>query len=102
MKKLKFPFNCITLNLNEYQIKTEDNTISNLKVLFENNKYATEKEDKNTFNKNLKIKLFNFLHDLFVDQVFLGNEFIYVTDLAIHWSATNQKFFIISNIFFYQ
>lgn len=99
MKK-KFPFNCITLNLNDSQIKTKGNNILNLKLLFENYKYANEEEDQVSISKNLKIKLFGFLHDLFIDQVFLGNEFNYVTDLYILWSEIDQKFFIMSNLFF--
>ncbi len=100
MKKLKFPYNCIELFVNDNQIKTEIYNKKNLRLLFDNFKFSSLEEDPKIIYKNIKIKLFNFLHNLFIDQVFLGNKFMYLSDLDIHWSILDEKFFIISNTIF--
>jgi hypothetical protein len=94
MKKLKFPLNCIELFINDSDLKSICQENLTLTELFDKNVSINTEEYKTNFSKNIKIKLFNFLHDLFIDQIFLGNELFFLIDEQIHWNAKDEKFFI--------
>jgi len=94
LKKLKFPLNCIELFINNSDLKSKCHENLSLTELFDKNLSINTDEYKTTFTKKIKIKLFNFLHDLFIDQIFLGNELFFLIDEQIHWNTKDEKFFI--------
>jgi hypothetical protein len=90
-----FPLKNINIYLNENDILTNINLKSlhnifiDLKIkIFEKNKH----ENIVIKNKeNFKIKLFNFLYEITIDQIFSGNDFIYITDYDIYWDMQKEK-----------
>jgi len=95
MEKSKFPYNCIEIKLNENDYKNKKENFLLLKAMTEITSKNTDECSKiNIEIKEYKKKLFYFLHDLFLDHIFLGNDLNYVTDLDIIWDIKSRKFYL--------
>ena len=104
MKNKLFPYNCINLVLRNNELDENIGkyiNFSNLKQLL----IKGETENSEEFNlklKKIKIELFYFLHDLFLDQIFLGNEIIFITENDILWNSENEKFYLNCKFIFFK
>ncbi len=95
MKKLKFPLNCIELYMTDYRIEAGVENVIRLREYIDKIKIKSTLDNHTNTNKNIKIKLFYFLHDLFMDQIFLGSNLFWITDTDIYWNEEKQKFFLL-------
>ena len=90
-----FPLKNINIYLSENDMLINTN-LKSLHNIFIDLKIKTfEKNNQENIiiknKENFKIKLFNFLYDITIDQIFSGNDFIYITDYDIHWDAIKEK-----------
>ncbi len=102
MKNLIFPYNCIEILLNDDKNQVKKDHLIPINDLFEKNLDGNILEESlNKLNtKELRKKLFYFLHDLFLDHIFLGNDLVYLTEFDIFWDSLKQKFFLKCIIFY--
>ena len=88
-----FPLKNLNLYLKENEVEDNCDLVS-LHNIFINMKIFDKNKSEETI-KNLekfKVKLFNFLYDIAMDQILLGNEFIYLTDYDIYWDKRKERF----------
>lgn len=96
MKNKKFPFNYLDISLTWDQARENKNYVQLAKA-FHNEKIISDGANNKVEDINLKTKLFYFLHDLFLDNIFLGNNLSNITDCDIYWDKFNKKFYYSNN-----